>query len=1200
MEQNQAPNALEENESTGYIVGIGASAGGLEALEKFFGKMSPYSGMSFVIVQHLSPNYKSFMVELLSKHTAMKIVEVEHQMKVEPNVVYLIPPKSNMTIINRVLQLKEKSSPSGLNMPIDLFFESLAEDVGPAAIAVVLSGTGSDGTKGIRAVKKRGGLVLVQDEQSAKFDGMPKSAIMSGHVDYVISPENMHEYLMEHAQSNMATKEYNENELATPELMSPTDVENYVLDIFRLIQEESGVDFTYYKRNSVLRRIERRLSLHNMSSIVQYYDYLKENPTEIHALRKDLLIGVTNFFRDPLAFEVIRTRVLPAIFERKKDEQEIRVWVAACSTGEEAYSIAITLKEYMDRTNQWFNVKIFATDLEKDSIEYASQGIYPESIMDNMSEEQLDRHFIRDGDVYQIRKEIRKMIVFAPHNITKDPPFSNLDLITCRNMLIYMQPEMQKKVLSLFHFALVPTGFLFLGPSETLGRLTNLFTAFDRRWNIFQQRDESLGRAPNEVELGENVQAQVMEHRKRVLPGIRAATEHKKIDDIYTTFVDEHMQPCMVVDENNDIVHLSGPVNKFLALAKGKPSWNVYKMVEANLAVAIMTAVQKVRKEKQPVVYRNMTFAPDESILLHLTVKPFSRKKRAFERLVLVMFEEEQMENLLEDKSTVTLDLTSNVNHRIVELEQELQRAEERLQATIEELETSNEELQATNEELVAANEELQSTNEELQSVNEELVTVNTEYQYKIQELTEVNNDMDNFLISTKIGTIFLDKNMCIRRFTPAITREINLMDVDYGRPIAHISHSFKYEGLVDDAKMVLRTLIPVEKEIESRNGKWYSMRVLPYRTTDNFVKGIVLTFVDITELKLINQELIKLSYAIEQSPSIIVITNSEGRIEYANPQFMRLTGFAMENVVGRDFHFLNLWESQDKHKEVWETISNGFTWQGELEGKRRDGSNFWETVKMLPITDQQGQVIHFLRIAEDISGLKETEELLRKSEMLSALGQMAAGIAHEIRNPLTALKGFTKLISTGKHSDSYVEIMSTELERIEHIVGELLVLAKPQALEFRPASMKTVLGDVVMLLETQAIINNVEIECLYHTENTSVYCVENQLKQVFINLIKNSVEAMPSGGRIEVTVSELPNERLQLRFKDQGTGIPKSKLAKLGEPFYTTKNKGTGLGLMVSYKIIENHQGRIVIESEEGKGTTVTIVLPLDGREAE
>lgn len=1179
----------------GYIVGIGASAGGLEALQHFFDHMVADSGLSFVVIQHLSPNYKSFMAEILAKNTRMRIYEAENQMEVKPNCVYLIPPRKAITINNRKLQVTGYLQSAGLYLPIDMFLTSLAMDVGTQAVGVILSGTGSDGTRGAEAIKQHGGLVIVQDEKSAKFDGMPNSARSTGCVDHVLAPSAIANYLLGRAVVDHEKERDMPGDEALPSIVGWD--EQTMQRVFELLNMSRGIDFSHYKQNSIFRRMERRMSMIGMNKQADYLQLLQNDENELGSLVKDLLIGVTRFFRDAQAFEALQHKVIPAILESKQSERQIRIWAAGCSTGEEAYSLAILFHQHMAKTGQSFSVKIFATDLDQDSIDFAGHGVYPEAAMKGVSKRLRKTYFTQIGDMHQINKEIRNMVVFASHNMIKDPPFHNLDLITCRNMLIYLQSDMQQKLISLFHAALNPNGYLFLGPSETLGRLANLFTPFERKWNIFQQHSINSNKAAAGVP-GMNGSAHIPKiHQvaQRWVPLSKEVQGCKKPDDLYTTFVDEHLPPCMVIDENNEVLHLSGNINPYLALARGKPSWNIYKMVEAHLSVAIVTAIQTVRRERRAIYYKDIKVNNSEhSPYINLIVKPFSLTNKKFDKLVLVSFEESAQQQSPQVRVVESFDIDNNVNQRMVELEQELQRAEESLQATIEELETSNEELQATNEELVAANEELMSTNEELQSVNEELVTVNLEYQYKILELTDLNNDMDNFLVSTRIGTIFLDRNMCIRRFTPVIAQEINLLDADCGRPLAHISHNFRYNGFVEDAKRVLRTLVPEEREIQNQGGKWYSMRVLPYRTSDNVIKGIVLTFVDITELKSANIEMLKLSYAIEQSPSITVIAGLDGTIEYVNPKFTEVTGFEPADAIGGHIRELQHWEgSSVPFTEIWSLLSEGQEWKGELESHSRNGLTYWESVKFLPIKDSEGQTIHYLKIAEDMSERRHTEELLRKSEMLSAVGQLAAGIAHEIRNPLTALKGFTKLLRSGAHNDSYLSIMSAELERIEQIVSELLVLAKPQAVDYLPKSVSSILNDVIMLLDTQAIITNVEIVNEIDDPLPLISCVENQLKQVFINVVKNGVEAMPDGGQLIVRARLAADGMVNIGFIDHGCGIPEKKLARLGEPFYTTKSNGTGLGLMVSYKIIENHQGVMVITSKENVGTAVVIQLP-------
>ena len=1174
-------------DSSLFVVGIGASAGGLEALHLLFDHMPSDTGAAFVIIQHLSPSYKSFMAELLQPHTKMPVHIAEQDMTLERDNVYLIPPNKSMTLRNGQLQLSDKSG--GLHLPIDIFFHSLAVECGRRAIGIVLSGTGSDGSKGIASIKEYGGLVLAQDDRSAKFDGMPKSAMLTGLVDNIVSPREMYRNIADFVGGNAIDPD----EWTQEGGVSPTEAQLSAL--FDMLRNKTTIDFKEYKLAGVLRRIERRMALNRITDFDRYIQLLELDVREISLLHKDLLIGVTHFFRDAKAFDIIAAKVIPSIVERKLGENaEIRVWVAGCSTGEEAYSLAILFQEHLTASGSPVNLKIFATDLDKQSIEFASQGTYPNAIAQSVPPELLRKYFVQRHDSYTIVEDIRKKIIFAPHNIIKDPPFINMDLITCRNMLIYLQPKMQQRVISLFHFALNPRAYLFLGPSETIGRLGGLFKVFDKRWNIFQQNETPVGNSYNAIGISDqfNESTGASKPQAEASPTVRQLKLQRRTDDLNTTYLEEHFPPSIVVDEHLDIVHMTGRIDPFIAMSKGKPSLNVHKMFHSHLSVALVTALHKVRKERSEIAYRNFKTGIPDFPSVDLTIRPFSQSNKAYEHLLIVIFAKPQVEPA--DPPIEDMELASSVKQRVIDLEQELLRAEETLQITIEELETSNEELQATNEELVAANEELQSANEELQSVNEELLTVNSEYQMKIHEMTELNNDMDNFLVSTRIGTIFLDTEMRVRRFTPAVTKEIHLLDIDIGRPISHIKHHFEYDDFLIDAEKVLQTLLPVEKEVRSRTGKWYSLRILPYRTSDQFVQGTVITFVDITDLKMLNNELKLISYAIDQSPSIVLIANPDGAIEYANPKFLEQTMLTRDDIIGKPLHITNRWElSNEPFKDVWSKVCRGLKWTGQLKCRKADGSTYWEELSLLPIFGDDGELIHVLKVASDITDQKTSEELLRKSEMLSAVGQLAAGIAHEIRNPLTSLKGFTKLIGAGRSNAKYLEIMSKELERIEEIISELLLLSKQKPNEFLPNEVNDILTDVKLLLDTQAIMNNVDIVSELDESLPPVFCNENELKQVFINLLKNGIESMPKGGKLLIKTENVHDHKIRILFVDEGVGISKEALARLGEPFYTTKEKGTGLGLMICYQIIENLQGTLRFTSEFGLGTTVEIVLP-------
>lgn len=877
------------------IAGVGASAGGLEALEQFFKNIVPDSGIAYVVVQHLSPDYKSLMVELLSKHTDIPIYRAEDGMKVMKNSIYLIPPKKNLTIFHKKLYLTDQSQHLGLNLPIDIFFRSLAEDSAEHSIGIILSGTGSDGTLGIRAIKGAGGMVMVQDESSAKFDGMPKSAIATGLVDYILPPPRMGEQLQKYIAHPFvqASDKKIDAEIAEDDIMSK---------ILLAIRSRTGVDFTYYKPNTIVRRIERRSSVHQVPSIEMYYKLLSESPTEVTTLYKELLIGVTKFFRDVDAFDIIRDKVIPQIIQKKQNGDSVRVWIAGCSTGEEAYSLAILFREYLNNVEKNIDVKIFATDIDKDAIEYASVGSYPESIVADIKEEYLRKYFSKNGSTFKVVESIRQMVIFATHNLIKDPPFSKIDLVSCRNLLIYFQPIMQKKVLSSFGFSLNTDGFLYLGSSESIGELGNYFSIVDNKWKIYKSNEKIIHPIIDELFLptlaGKRYSA--FSEKKS-----RFGSENELFESINKELFLDYVPPSIIINDKYELVHVFKDVNKFMKIPSGKITLDILNMVPHELSLALGTAIHRAMKEEDEIIYKDVSFMKDnEAVSLNLIVKMF-KHERTKNNMLLVIFEENK--SIIGNSINSELfDMGSNANLRILDLESELKYSKENLQATIEELETSNEELQATNEELIASNEELQSTNEELQSVNEELYTVNSEYQNKIEELTELNNDINNWFNVANIGTIFLDLKLRIRKFTPATKFFINLIEDDIGRPISHISYNFVYTDFFTQVNQVLKTLKPYEIELQSNDGKWFLLKILPYRTLENAIKGIVITFIDIDKIKEYELQIVRdnefLSRILENSPSAKVMHNSEGKITYSNKKAIDILELSPTELNGKRF----------------------------------------------------------------------------------------------------------------------------------------------------------------------------------------------------------------------------------------------------------------------------------------------------------
>ncbi|MGD0553069.1 MAG: CheR family methyltransferase [Sedimentisphaerales bacterium] len=811
------------------IVGIGASAGGLEALDGFFRHMPSNSGMAFVVIQHLAPQHISAMDSLLKRYTEMEVLNIEDGIKVKPNHIYLNPPDKHVVIMNGKLCLMEPKEPHGVRMPINYFLRSLAEDKGETAICIILSGTGSDGTLGLKEVKGKGGLALAQDERQAKFDGMPRNAIDTGLVDFVLPVESMGVELMKYSQHPYVGGK----QVRTDK----KQLGDYMRKIFFMIRSKTGHDFSNYKQSTILRRTERRMALNHIDQISDYVRYLEQKPDEIIALYKDMLITVTSFFRDAEAFEILSRKVLPELLKSKQDGESVRIWVAGCGTGEEAYSMAILLAEAIMNLKKRLEIQIFATDLDSEGIELARAGLYPESIATDVSAERLQRFFVKEDAGFKMKKQIREMVVFAAHDLARDPPFSKLDMVSCRNVLIYMDALLQRKILRLFDYTLNPEGVLFLGTSETVGGLTERFEPIDAKWRIFRHK----GTVPRTHMVHPLA---VFDNFKGEGQGTRGADIRKLAE---RTILQSYAPPCVLVDNKYNIVYFNGKTEMFLSPPVGEPTFNVLKMAHDELRYKLSTMLHKAGTQKKTIVCEGVKIKHTGGLLtINLIVRPIT-EPAAMSGLLMVVFESKKpMDKLSRRKEKKTV-VSNDVEPREEALEQELQSTKECLQTTIEEMETSNEELQSTNEELQSTNEELDTSREELQSTNEELQTMNSELQEKVEELSNTNNDLSNLLGSTDIGTLFLDNDLRIKRFTPATRSFFKIIDSDAGRPISDIVHNLAYDGFLEDIKQVIDKLGRIERELQTREGGAYIMRILPYRTAENAVDGVVVTFIDIT-----------------------------------------------------------------------------------------------------------------------------------------------------------------------------------------------------------------------------------------------------------------------------------------------------------------------------------------------------------------
>ena len=886
-----------------HVVGIGASAGGLEALQEFFGHLPTDTQAAYVVVQHLSPDYKSMMSELLSKHTTIPIFEVKDSITLEARAIYLMPPRQNMLITEGKLFLSDQMPDIHPHLSIDVFLRSLAADQQHRGICVILSGTGSDGTRGIKAMKEAGGLVVIQEPESAKFDGMPRSAINTGLADMVLTPEEMGENLV-----NYMNHPYISGEEATIHYTAVNSRDDDTLaEIFSLLKQKSSINFSQYKPSTVSRRIERRIVTNKLTSLESYLRLLLDSPREVQILNRELLINVTRFFRDDDAFDKLNNSVIETVLKSGNINEPIRIWIAACSSGEEAYSIGILFDEAKIKYNINRQVKIFATDVDEEIITEASNGLYSAEIADDISSVRLERYFEPAGDAYRVSSELRKMVIFAQHNMIEDPPFSNIDLVSCRNALIYFQHAAQQKVFASFYFALKQFGFLFLGNSESLGNMQTNFEVIDERTRIFQKVSATRLPLSNSMLKHESL----LSSQSLIVPTLShsARTSQTVVNNKYNAVMEkliEHYAPdCIVLNDSFDAVLVYGDVSRYTrGFTSGKVSTNIKEIIKADLSVAISTALYRCEKNGDDVFYNDVSFKigkEDVIVDLAVFVVKQSEHQSAPRSYVLQFIEHLEEQPTRKLVKSITFDAGEQSQQRIYDLEQELIKKQEHLQITIEELETTNEELQSANEELMSANEEMQSTNEELQSVNEELYTVNSEYQEKINQLTEANVDLDSVINSTDIGIVFLDEHLTIRKFTPHATSYINLRASDIGRPIHHISHKLDYAELLTQIANVSTDGIEVEKDILTNSGQTALMRIMPYAQKDYLSQanqGVVITITNISRLKFVENALKqaqlqfksvvetrseKLLHRIERSNDVKVLLVDDDKVDREN-----------------------------------------------------------------------------------------------------------------------------------------------------------------------------------------------------------------------------------------------------------------------------------------------------------------------------
>ncbi len=1196
-----------------FTIGIGASAGGLDAINNLFENMPDNTGFSFIIIQHISPDHKSLMAELVRKHTRMHVKEAENDLEVEPDHIYVIPSRKLMTIREGRLCLYEKEKNRLPNNAIDVFFESLANEKNSMAVGIILSGTGSDGTKGAGIIKEKGGTVIVQDPVTAAFDGMPNSAIAAGLGDLVSAPEAIAQDLIDLLNDSPQIKAFH---------ASGHKDEYLIRNLLAQIKDDTGLDFTHYKRPTILRRLAKRLSELNISSIKTYNDYISLHPEEISVISKEFLINVSSFFRDKEAFEILKNRVIPSIMNSKTDGGAVKAWCVACSNGEEAYSMAILFREWMDKnSNKIIPVKIFATDIDRDALETANRGIYPKSILQDMPGEKIAKYFVPEGSSYRIHPEIRKMVVFSYHDILKDPPFGRMDLISCRNMLIYINAEQQKEIQRKLHFALNLDGYLFLGPSENIGLLKNVVEETDRKWKIYKCVSKSRLEEYDKFFVP-------LEKKLASLPQTRQKNPLNHIPELFNeTLLEGHRFAGLFVTPELEVKQATGNYKRFIEFPETGFDFSLLKMVGPELGIALSVSVGKSLRE-QKVVITNGVKAKKDGVeySVNIIIKPYLQLKDFQVPFLFISFEEAQLAT--EFQKNILHTGSFEGEQKAAELEHELNETRANMQLLLEEVETSNEELRSINEEAISTNEELQSTNEELQSLNEELHTVSAEHQLKIKELIELNDDLNNYFNNSDIGQILIDHDLIIRKFTPSVGKMINLIDTDLNRSIIDITTKIRNIDFVSDIREVIKSGMGSEKEITVNAGTVYLMRIAPYVRQDHSTDGVVISFVNVTEIKRLNS----IVHAIfDSSPYGIsaktAIRNANGEIDdfefiAANKACEDLYGMPVDKLVGLKFksyasyrqEYFELYKKvvitgEPLHFEVFDTRVN--KWFEVNVAKMLDGI-------VSAVTDISDRKKSEKLIQQSFESLKitsgklaETNNQLEQSNL--DLMQFASIASHDLKEPLRKIETFGNLLNEKVKSRledkelKYLEKIIGASNRMQVLVEDVLTFSKlsNNELPLVRVNLNHILHRIVDDLEITIRDKNAEMML---GELPEINGVPGQMHQLFQNLISNALKfndkTHPIVAIQEITIpskyirefSINPDDYHCISIKDNGIGIEEQYSEKIFGIFQRlngNRYQGTGIGLAVCKKIAENMKGHLVMESIPGKGTEFFIIIP-------
>jgi len=1191
---------------------MGASAGGLEALQRFFGRLPPDSGMAFVVVQHIDPHHETLLPELLRKSTHMSVDLAREETPLEPDHVYVIPPNAILTIESGILRVQTPVDPQSRYSPIDRLFDSLAQDQGHNAVCILLSGSGSDGTLGLRAVKEHGGMVMAQSPESAQHDGLLRSAISTGLVDHVLPPEELAVKLMEYATYLRHLRVGQGTEPLV------TAGEDELMRITTILLHKTGHDFRRYKTATLLRRLQRRMQVLQVPSVADYIDRLRQDPKEPDQLFRDLLIGVTHFFRDAEAFAVLARDVIPRLIELASVDGTLRVWTPGCATGEETYSIAILLKEAILKRDSMPKVQIFAGDIDDEALEFARQARYPQGIAQHVLPERLERFFIRQDHGYQVIKEIREMCIFSTHNLIKDPPFSQLDLIACRNLLIYLEADLQRYVAGLFHYALHRGGYLFLGPSESVVGPADLFRPVDRKHRIFQ-RGDTIAR-PLEI-------APLLRgggggrSPERVAPPVGPRSRQEElVAALERLLLDQYAPGWVVVNARAEALYFSPRIGRYLAPAPGAPSNDVIGMARLGLRLDLRTAIHKAARTGEPVVHPDVVVeANGETQRINLLVRPLP-ELGADSGLFLVVFQElgPPKSRGLGTGDASAASTQAMENNLLQQLESELRTTKDHLQASVEEVETSNEELKSSNEELLATNEELQSSNEELQtskeelqSVNEELETINVELQKKVEELDTANSDLENLFQATQIPTLFLDNELRIKRFTAAATELFHLIDSDVGRPITDIAARFS-ENLIPEMTEVLRTLVPKALQVRLGDGSsGYIMRIRSYRRGDNVTDGLVITFSDVTQLEQALEQRGRLASIVENAHDAIVSRTLNGLVTSWNDAATRLFGWSEREALGKSMFDLII--PPDHRREIEQTEAR--LAQGEhvppYESVRltKDGRRVAVRVAISAVKDASGTLIGSSGIFSDLTALQRAHNIelegRRKDHFLSTL-------SHELRGPLATLRICVDLLQKhgldASRSRDALAMADRQLEHVAALVDQLLDSSRIASGKIALNRVDRNLVDVVRTSaeDQRPTFDAAGVRLDLSLPNTPLWASVDPLRvsQVVVNLLGNASKFTDRRGLVTLSLRRDDDAKMAvLTVQDDGVGIEPDMLGKLFQPYSQANplrervemHRGLGLGLALVHALVTAHGGTVEARSEgRGRGAEFIVRWPL------